>query len=54
MSITASAIIDFAEALNDLIWGDEEAVFLRPLIKEVINAVRATSGISRVQKNHRI
>jgi hypothetical protein len=46
--------MDFTEALNELIWGDEEAVFLKPLINEVINSVRAISGISRVQKKHRI
>ncbi len=48
MSITACAIMDFTEALYELKWSDDEAIFLKPMIKEVINAVRATSGISRV------
>jgi hypothetical protein len=52
--MTVSAIMDFTEALKEVVYADEEAVFLEHMMLQLINAVRATSGISRLHKKHRM
>jgi hypothetical protein len=54
MSNTASAILDFTEALEQVEFAQEEAIFLEPLMIEVLNAVRATTGIQRMRIMHRM
>jgi len=46
--------MDFTEALEQVVFGVEEAVFLEPLMKDVLNAVRATSGDARMRRMHRM
>jgi hypothetical protein len=52
MSNTAAAISDFIETLNEVVFGEKEAIFLETLMTKVINAVRATSGLTRVKRKH--
>ena len=51
---TACAIMDFTEALEQVEYGVEEAVFLEPLMKNVLNAVRSTTGDARMRRMHRM
>jgi 4-hydroxy-L-threonine phosphate dehydrogenase PdxA len=54
MEKTTSAIMDFAEALQQVEFGEKEAVFLEPLMKEVLNAVRAVAKDARMRRTHRL
>jgi hypothetical protein len=54
MSNTAAAILEFIEALDELKIEVEEVVILEPLMRQVINAVKATSGVSRVKRKHKL
>jgi len=46
--------MDFTEALEQVVFGVEEAVFLEPLMNDVLNAVRATTGDARMRRMHRM
>ena len=51
---TASAIVDFTEALEKVEFAEEESVFLKPLLRDVINAVRAANGDMMMRGTHRM
>jgi hypothetical protein len=53
MEKTTSAIMDFAEALQQVEFGEKEVVFLEPLMKEVLNAVRGVTKDARMRRTHR-
>ena len=44
ISETTSTILDFTEALEKLEVADEDAVIIKPLLNEVINAVWGATG----------
>jgi hypothetical protein len=54
ISETTSAILDFAETLERLEVADEDMVIIKPLLKEVINAVRGASGDIMMKGIHRM
>ena len=54
ISETTTAILDFAEALEKLELADEDMVIIKPLLKEVINAVRGASGDFMMKGIHRM
>lgn len=54
MSNTASAIMDFAEALEQVEFEGKEALFLKPLLTNVLNAVKATTKDVRMKGKHRM
>lgn len=54
MSNTASSVMEFIESLEQIEFGDEEVVFLKPLMTEVLNAVKAVTNDARVRRKHRI
>ena len=54
MEKTTSAIMDFAEALQQVEFGEKEAVFLEPLMKEVLNAIRAVAKDAKMRRTHRL
>jgi hypothetical protein len=54
ISETTSSILDFAEALEKLEVADEDSVIIMPLLKEVINAVRAATGDVMMKGIHRM
>jgi len=54
ISETTGAILDFAEALEKLEVADEDSVMIRPLLKEVGNAVRGTTGDVMMKGIHRM
>ena len=51
---TTSAIVDFTEALDQVQFAEEESVFLKPLLREIMNAVRAASGDVMMKGKHRM
>ena len=51
---TACAILDFTEALDKVVFDEKEAVYIKPLLKEVLNAVKATSSDARIKRIHRL
>ena len=51
---TTSAIVDFTEALEQVEFAEEESVFLKPLLREIMNAVRAASGDVMMKGKHRM
>ena len=52
---TASAILDFTEALEQVEFEEEEALFLKPMLKDVLNAVKATTKDVRMRSGtHRL
>jgi hypothetical protein len=54
ISETASAILDFTEALEKLEIAEEDSLIIMPLIKEVINAVRGATGDIMMKGIHRM
>ena len=54
ISETTCTILDFAEALEKLELADEDGVIIKPLLKEVINAVRGASGDLMMKGVHRM
>ena len=54
ISETASAILDFTEALEKLEIADEDSLIIMPLMKEVINAVRGATGDIMMKAIHRM
>jgi hypothetical protein len=54
ISETASAILDFTEALEKLEIADEDSLIIMPLMKEVINAVRGATGDIMMKGIHRM
>ena len=54
ISETTSAILDFTEALEKLEVADEDSVIIKPLLKEVINAVRGATGDVIMKGIHRM
>jgi hypothetical protein len=54
ISETASAILDFTEALEKLEIPDEDSLIIMPLMKEVINAVRGATGDIMMKGIHRM
>ena len=54
ISETASAILDFTEALVKLEIPDEDSLIIMPLMKEVINAVRGATGDIMMKGIHRM
>ncbi len=54
ISETTSAILDFAEALEKLEIADEDGLIIKPLLKEVINAVRGATGDVMMKGIHRM
>lgn len=54
MSNTASAIMDFAEALEQVEFEGKEALFLKPLLTDVLNAAKATTKDVRMKGKHRM
>ena len=54
ISETTSAILDFAEALEKLEVADEDVLIIKPLLKEVINAVRGPTGDVMIKGMHRM
>ena len=54
MSNTASAIMDFTEALQQVEFEEKEALFLEPLLTDVFNAVKATTKDARMRRTHRL
>jgi hypothetical protein len=52
---TASAIVDFTEALEQVELDKEEVLFLEPLLMDVLNAVKATTKDARMRRGtHRL
>jgi len=45
--------MDFTEALEKVEFGEKEAIFIEPMIIEVLNAVRATND-KRMRRIHRM
>jgi hypothetical protein len=54
ISESASAILDFTEALEHVDFAEEESLFLQPILKEVINAVNASTGDMMMRGMHRM
>jgi hypothetical protein len=54
ISETTSAILDFTEALEKLEVADEDSFIIKPLLKEVINAVRGATGDVMMKGIHRM
>ena len=54
ISETTSAILDFAETLESLEVADEDMVIIKPLLREVINAVREAFGNIMMKGIHRM
>ena len=54
ISETASAILDFTEALEKLEIAEEDSLIIMPLMKEVINAVRGATGDIMMKGIHRM
>jgi hypothetical protein len=54
ISETTGAILDFTEALEKLEVADEDSLIIRPLLKEVGNAVRGTTGDVMMKRIHRM
>jgi hypothetical protein len=54
ISETTSTILDFTEALEKLEVADEDAVIIKPLLNEVINAVRGATGDEMMKGMHRL
>jgi len=54
ISETASAILDFTEAIEKLEIADEDSLIIMPLMKEVINAVRGATGDIMMKGIHRM
>jgi hypothetical protein len=54
ISETTSAILDFTEGLEKLGLTDEDGVIIKPLLKEVINAVRGATGDAMMKGIHRM
>jgi hypothetical protein len=51
---TKSAILDFTEALERLELADKDRLIIKPLIKEVINAVRGATGDVMMKGIHKM
>ena len=51
---TTSAIVDFTEAMEQVEFAKEESLFLKPLLREVINAVRAAYEDLMMKRMHRM
>jgi hypothetical protein len=54
ISESASAILDFTEALEQVNFAEEDSVFLQPLLKKVINSVNASKGDMMLRGMHRM